>query len=400
MALNISSIYPSLTLAYLSIHSGFIPISLRNKQTKHKTMKKNLLLLSMALIAGVSNAQITVTQNDMPSVGDVIMGYNDNATQPAGWIITPGSASAQTWDYSTNWTIADTSWLEFMNPAGNPGASLFPGSNFCAHYTSSSSGPLSSFHEYFNTSANDFTANGLYSSNATLTYNAQTTGNILYQWPLTYGSSYSYNRTQTTVIVFSTPGTPASKTKSYTSGTKVVDAWGTLIAPDNTYQVLRLKDDVTSKVDSSFTDTTGTGQQFVFTYTTNNLPQNVNYAFMANVNFPEVMSIQANRTTGAIRLSSYRSNLPTALRKPTSESAQANVFPNPANGMVTMNNTVGKNAMFELFDLAGVKVFEYTLHDINTLSIETSGFANGLYMYKISSRNGNKCQIGKLMIEH
>lgn len=69
-----------------------------------------------------------------------------------------------------------------------------------------------------------------------------------------------------------------------------------------------------------------------------------------------------------------------------------NITPNPANELVELNN-IGKGEKVNIFDLTGKLIFQ-TIAQSTSISINTSGFQNGLYLIKVGSISK------KLVISH
>ena len=93
-------------------------------------MKKFLLFSVISLLAFHSTikAQITITQSDAPAVGESWIELTDgrmgiHAIGPAG--------ANQTWDYSTNFVVQDTDYVNFVSPSSlmPPLNMYFPNSN-------------------------------------------------------------------------------------------------------------------------------------------------------------------------------------------------------------------------------------------------------------------------------
>src|SRR5580658_9678476 len=98
----------------------------------------------MLTFGAALNAQITVTQADMPEKGHV---YVMNVDTSGSFSPLNASPSAETWNFSTL-TSTQTNSYQFMNPAITPFVSAFPNSdladsliygNGCTYYSSTAS---------------------------------------------------------------------------------------------------------------------------------------------------------------------------------------------------------------------------------------------------------------------
>jgi len=66
------------------------------------------------------------------------------------------------------------------------------------------------------------------------------------------------------------------------------------------------------------------------------------------------------------------------------------VYPNPNNGNMTLEYMLPENAVFELYDLLGEKVYERTLFSgTQREEINTSTLPNGVYYYRVYGKNKN-----------
>ena len=62
------------------------------------------------------------------------------------------------------------------------------------------------------------------------------------------------------------------------------------------------------------------------------------------------------------------------------------VYPNPANNVLNINANSNINRV-EVYNMMGQMVGMYDVNDMNT-QINTTSFANGVYMVKIETENG------------
>ncbi len=76
-----------------------------------------------------------------------------------------------------------------------------------------------------------------------------------------------------------------------------------------------------------------------------------------------------------------------------------NVYPNPATSQVNFSIAAnpGKEYMLEVYDMTGKKMNSYTVQN-NFAAISTSGYAPGLYLYRLCDRNGEQLNIGKFSV--
>jgi len=91
-------------------------------------MKTKLFTIVLALASMNMSAQITVTDTDLMSVGDIIYQAYDNVPAPS---ITLGNAGPnQTWDFSAL-QVQEYDTTEFIDPSGTPFEFDHPSANLC-----------------------------------------------------------------------------------------------------------------------------------------------------------------------------------------------------------------------------------------------------------------------------
>ena len=73
-----------------------------------------------------------------------------------------------------------------------------------------------------------------------------------------------------------------------------------------------------------------------------------------------------------------------------------NVYPNPANEMITVENLTGNSAIIEIYNYLGTKICSYKINkSVNFISLKE--LACGLYIYRIS-QNNNTIKSDKLIV--
>ena len=84
-------------------------------------------------------------------------------------------------------------------------------------------------------------------------------------------------------------------------------------------------------------------------------------------------------------------------------SGQWSVYPNPNNGrfnlVVSSQWSVVSSNTIEVFDIMGEEVFKETLTPQSSNSIDLSGKAKGIYLYRVFSAEGKQVAAGKFVVE-
>ena len=197
---------------------------------------KNLLIL-IFLTPLTFFGQITVTDSNLPNIGDtVINAYDDITNFSAG-----NSGANQYWDFGSASGSPDM-LIGFINPSTTPYQSSFPTSNICVEIDSGS-------YYYLNRSINGLASVGLVDSGMVFQWN-----NMILPTPLNYEDTLSYNSIYfDTIIVLNppvpaiavtgTPGPYAVDSMKITNGSTqkfIVDGWGKVNLPNGIYDALRI----------------------------------------------------------------------------------------------------------------------------------------------------------------
>lgn len=89
---------------------------------------------------------------------------------------------------------------------------------------------------------------------------------------------------------------------------------------------------------------------------------------------------------------------------PTSVTTQAkeayiSLYPNPANGQLTVSASASLSGELKIFDITGKEMSSININGANQ-TILTNAYPNGVYYFRLSDRQGNAMQSGKFIITH
>ena len=374
--------------------------------------KKILPILSISLGAfTAANAQsaITLTENDIISVGNTAYLVSD--TTPVASLSTEAMKSGAnvSWDFSALHShVSDQA--DFVTPSTTTYCSYYPSANLCAITKSTG------YNAYFTNSSSGFVMTGLVGD---LLDNGMTLkaflspGQTLMQFPATYQTTFNAPYTATTkeyygqmetVVVGSIPITifvDSVYAKNVYTISSEIDGWGTLKMPNGTtYDVLRQKN-VETEVDSEFVYTQITGWMFVSvtSATTNRLrwwANGLGYALAECKYNPG-----KNKIKGDVQYVSATNPIVTSIAGIDFDQESASIFPNPATSQIKFSNLSANAAQLIVFDITG-KLLNKTNIEANngTLTLETSNYANGSYIYNIVDLKGERIQNGKFNVIH
>jgi hypothetical protein len=184
-------------------------------------MKRFFTPFLLILLSFTTPAQITITQADLPVAGNYLVQLRD--TILAAHPISAAGASAQVWNYTTNWTYRDTSTVYFQTPSSVPGYTNFPGANLGSYDATTGT---STFYKNISTG---FWGDGYYDPSQTPPYNIIDANPdlLLVPTPFTYGNS----RTNNAKVTVDVAGSPSYRYKVTLKQTITADAWGTISTP-------------------------------------------------------------------------------------------------------------------------------------------------------------------------
>ena len=354
-------------------------------------MKKLLLILFSTFFTLASFGQITVTDTDVVSIGDI---FYLSETNSIGSLINPGlSGPNQNWNFSSL-QVVNIETSECINPNGTPHHLYYPNSNLCIKESGD--------YLYFNKSSTkvEFLGEGDSIFQEPI---------VVLPLPLTYGSTYTDGPIMmldsviggpVVNIMLASQGITAQMLSGGAAHTvdtiniKVdfltdfdVDAWGAMTIPMGTFDCLRLKIERTSnsQIMAFCSDTiTGTGSgwyplQFpdIEQEITNQWwSDNVNTRFaLAEMQVDSIGSIDGN-----IRfLHNTASNM-----EETGIPFSIKIYPVPANYELTIEAGNAK-VNYKMYDITGSKVLENNFS--NSTKLDLSQLAKGSYFLDITTKN-------------
>jgi len=223
-------------------------------------MKRSLLSLSflfMTMILSV-NAQISVIREDFPDIGNLVINAIDNTTP-----INPGQAGPnQNWDFG-NLVPSGYDSTYYLSPAGNPGYQNYPDANIVTSHNPQQypNGYNINYWNYSGTAIQGIADESLINlfGDYFLAFHIRfipPSSNL--DFPIDYGDSKIQDFTMEWITATRYAGVviDSSKTVSHINLECLVDAWGTMILPDGSFPVIRVKE-VFNTIDSSFTWSSG-----------------------------------------------------------------------------------------------------------------------------------------------
>lgn len=346
-------------------------------------MKSFILSIIAFLLVLCTTAQITFTSADLMDVGDSVLLANAD-TVPVGFNPGPPGANLH-WDFSAI-QMDTTTALRFIDPANTPYGASFPLSNVAVEGMVGELGVEGWLFGMKNTSLYQIDgAAGSYDifEDIVVPFNPP---EIMFEFPVNYLDSME----QTTVIDLSleSPEPPADsiRIKVVTTVESKVDAWGELITPVWTGNVLRTRD-VRVTIDSSWAKIV-----FFWVFLETNTNVSVTYKYLANdVGYP-VMQFNANEEGTEFSLINYLLVAGVGETELTSKTEIImDIYPNPASSLIhcKMQNIEGDGELF-VYDLSGRKKTSILISPNQQFqTIDVSAYPAGVYNLVLQSDNGS-----------
>lgn len=347
-------------------------------------MKKIYTIVLITFVALHAEAQITITQSNLPAIG---WGYINATDSTYAAAISPGGAS-QSWNYASLLNLDQDSLL-FQSATGTPYAAQFPGANLAAF------DPQTGAYAYFTSSASGFYLNGGAGSQLpiALVYNP---AQMFIPVPFTYNSTYSgYSRFQVDTVI----GGVNTRIVQHTSVNILGDGWGSLVIPTGSHpNTLRAKTTLL-RVDSIYINL-GLGWTPLPGYTPTQT-QTTNFKWMENGNGTLMLEIEADSLGQNATFSNYLVLFGIVGINEITNAQTIQTYPNPASNLVTFgfDDTMNSKTSLYIYDALGQQVEINDVTGLNSFTMSTSHLSNGVYSYMVQNEKGIQVK-GKMVVAH
>ena len=356
-------------------------------------MKKQLLLFSTVIGAFTTTAQITITSADITTAGNTL--YQNNDTMPT--VSIGNSGTSQTWNLSAlNNHLQDT--MHFMNPAGLPGASSFPSSNLGIKMKQQGQ----NVNLFANISSSNLNALGFYATidiagNPASGAIKNNPAEIITNFPATYNTNFNNTYVSKGTLYYGyDPGIgftiDSVRLVSHVTKTVTFDGWGSVTTPLGTYNALRVE---TLKWN---TDTLSAYNSFTGWFDVqNSMDSSKTYDWWANGVGFNLVSVTVDWVTENATRATWLPSLPTVGINESADLESINVYPNPAQNVLTFNVDASKAQSIQVYDITGKIVNAYSI-SVNNQQIDVTGLANGIYNYSVVGKNNTVLNRGKFSV--
>lgn len=351
--------------------------------------KTTFLICSLAILSCFgTQAQITLTQSDMPKIGDAFQIAGDNAPT-----VMPGpSGTNKTWNLSALHNNGiDT--FSFAAIYAVPYNADFPGANL-AEVINLSGYPI---YSYYNSSSSSLTTLGIVWPGFTigLTNPAQTIMSL----PATYGTNWVTTYKNINYYSSYTVGYDSSKEVQHAIDADTIDGWGSITTPAATYsKVLREKSITTIISDSTYYRDSATHIWHFETTNPAGVPSETFYWYANGIGSP-VAELGLDTVGKMVHTAEYLYKNITGIAQVKNNSS-ALVYPNPASSSINIVvKSSTQNGYVKVMDITGREVGNSEL-TYGRVQLNTSTYASGMYIYLITDMNGNLLDKGKFTVTH
>lgn len=337
---------------------------------------KFVAALAASCIPFFITAQIEITSDHLPDANDVLIQY------PAtfqGDVDVEATGANYTWDFggdvlqligapqTTNCNDVGDTPLTFQFLFNNPfdpehnsdfgiGVESFDLAGFIT---------VENAYQYYQNRSDRYAITGFAASLNDIPAGAQGSPvDIVYELPMQFGNTHTSNSS----LELEVP-TLFSYFQEQTRVSEV-DGWGTLNILGDTYEVLRVRQELTG-TDSAYVELLQNGFNF-------ERPLTIVYEWWSTEFKTPVLRVTS---TGGVPSSILVADIPSKISEANDD--VLNLFPNPSYEFIFVEHSVS-NAPFEIFDMKGRKVMQGTL---NNNRIEIKSLPNGKYTLRVKDSN-------------
>lgn len=359
------------------------------------------ILLSLFCMSSLS-AQITITLNELPDIGNSLWEVSDSSGSPALTGSLTGGAN-QTWSFAGGWQVRDTSKITFaaISTVSNTITSNFPNATMlydrvedsvALFFTRNSSGLQISGNFLYGTMD---VGSGVQVSNIATVFSSP---EMLVPVPITYNHNQTYTSHSTTTVNANIPPIGAVTLYQYQRKVKKMECigYGSLITPSGTYpNALMVKSTITT-YDTTYTANPIVGPQI----NSDTISYSTEYAWFTNdANQVILMQIGAD-SAGLIMESASYTYKTSVANDPEYQALNAvKLYPVPTSGRVTIELPSVLNACsVKIFTQEGKELTQYSTVLNGASEMDLSSLANGVYLVELSS--GAFVRTGKITVAH
>ncbi len=365
-------------------------------------MKQILTILAL-LVTSWAGAQITVSNAIFLAPGDVL--ERSFTTNVGAVVVSPASATAQAWDYSfltTDMMISDS-----ILPASDGSAyAQFPTADilgtiagFIETYTDVTTTEMTNIGasvEFFGFQFVSPFLNTQVIQTAPLDYNTTSNDNFSVAFAAHIDSIPFLRDLIDSLITF--PGVTTDSIRLRVTGNTnmLVDAFGTCVAYDSTYEVLRQRVITTTdiKIDVRATTFLGSNWQDITPLVGSQLPFPLTdtmyrYDFIAEAIKQPIVRLNMDATGTTVESAEFRGDNPVSVRW-TETLKEISLYPNPAQELLQIDSKLlnGEQFQVQIIDLMGRTLLQQNNLQGDLQQISITELPQGTYYLLLRSNSG------------
>lgn len=342
------------------------------------------VVLGICAFSGKLNAQIILTQANMPAIGTKAVIATDSVPT-----VTPGNAGpSQTWNYSALKNQKMSS-VVFVNPGATPYFALFP----TATLADSTVGVGNDIYFIVNSTVFE----GVGTVQTLQGYTAEVAVNppfVQLPLPATYGTIDGGTTAGGTKIAISYLIFDSGRVSVHVNYADTVDAYGVMTTPyapggDTVFRQKHYEKDI----DSIWVHSTFTGWAFYQVMTTYNNEYRF-YTDAVQYTFVQLNMDSANSTVKSVQ---WFNGVNAGINE-ISNSRTTQVYPNPCSSQITFKCSSADAKTISVFDITGRQLSTNEIRN-NVLNLNILAYSTGVYLYRVYDITGNILDRGKFLIQ-
>lgn len=345
-----------------------------------KKIYKSLSIIAMVAACNAVMAQApTLSPIVVPQIGyTYIMAADTTAADLPSFTVTAGSASAQTWNYTSQFATIYPDSAAFVAPSSGPSSSSFPNATMASKIDNKPTWI------YWVGGSTGLYVDGLYTVQQSAPVAIDVSPNpAQIPVPFTYGNTVTTSYQGTATV---TSGTITANISHQAMRITSADAFGTITTPTGTYNnVLRIK---------TYEETSDSVYVFGFFYTAQ-YDTTTNYTWVQNTMDAQIMSIDLDHT-GAPTKARYMQSFNNSVATISQPTATLNVFPNPASDMTyfTYENKSSGMVNLQLVDMLGNQVAQLINEQQSSgakkaaINLTALHLTHGIYFLQLTTSTG------------
>jgi hypothetical protein len=362
-------------------------------------MKKIFTILLLCFLVIETNAQITITLNDLPNIGNTLWQASDSTGSPALTGSLTGGAS-QTWNFAGGWEVGDSTKITFAptTSVSNSISSQFPSANLAYDQVEDSTALFfirnsTGLHLAGNFLYGTIDIQGLQITNVATVFSQP---EMLVPVPMAYNDNATFNSYSVTTVNATIPPFGAVTIYQYQGKTKVFDCigYGSLTTPSGTYSNTLMGRYTITSYDTTFTSNPILGPQI----NSDTVSYSTEYFWVTND--PDqliLLQITADSAGTVMESANYSFKTTTSNHPDYLALSSVSFYPVPTTGLVNISvPQVLSSGEMKIYNLNGEEIPSLRASFQGNTTLDLSSLNNGVYLLEIQS--GEFVRTGKITV--